>query len=169
MQVRTPRSRWTARPLGNEAGRVGAIVGAGLVLAVAGAVAAVAVVPERSMKARSAKVAMPVDFDVLERGADIADLERGRSYYMQLCFSCHGASGRGDGEWAYRMTPRPADLTGERTRRRSDRELRAAIDEGVVGTAMRGWKDRLSDPQIHQVLSYVRHLGLAEHARGAPL
>ena len=148
---------------------MGTIVGAGLVLAVVAAMAAVVLAPERPMKMRSAKVARPVDFDVLERGADIADLERGRSYYMQLCFSCHGASGRGDGEWAYRMTPRPADLTGERTRQRSDRELRAAIGEGVTGTAMRGWEDRLSGPQIRQVLSYVRHLGLAENARSAPL
>ena len=113
------------------------------------------------------RVAQSIDFDVLKQGARIADLERGRSYYVQLCVPCHGASGRGDGEWAYRMTPLPSDLTGRRTRGRSDEELLTTIGEGIAGTAMRGWKDRLSDPQISQVLGYVRHLGHIESARAA--
>ena len=114
------------------------------------------------------RVAQPIDFDVLEQGASIADLERGRSYYVQLCLPCHGASGRGDGEWAWRMTPRPADLSSRRTGGRSDGALRAAIGDGIPGTAMRGWKDRLSEAQIRQVLGYVRHLGRIESARAAP-
>ena len=113
------------------------------------------------------RVAQPIDFDVLERGASIADLERGRSYYVQLCLPCHGASGRGDGEWAWRMTPRPSDLTGRRTSGRSDEELHAAISGGIAGTAMRGWKDRLSETRIRQVVDYVRHLGSIESARTA--
>ncbi len=141
---------------------------AGLVLAVVLALAALAFVPEQPMAEPPMKVAQPVNFDVLNRGANIADLERGRSYYAQLCLPCHGASGRGYGEWAYRMTPRPADLTGERTRGRSDERLHAAIGEGIPGTAMRGWKDRLSDLQRGQVLDYVRHLGRVESTRTAP-
>ena len=113
------------------------------------------------------KIAQPVDFEVLDRGASIADLERGRSYYAQLCLTCHGAAGRGYGEWAYRMTPRPTDLTGERTMGRSDERLLAVIGKGVPATAMRGWDDRLSDTQIRQVLDYVRHLGRVERARVA--
>ena len=113
------------------------------------------------------RVAQTIDFDVLEQGARIADLERGRSYYVQLCLPCHGASGRGDGEWAYRMTPRPADLTRRRTRGRSDEALRAAISDGIAGTAMRGWEDRLSETQIRQVLGYTRHLGRIESVRAA--
>ena len=129
---------------------------------------AVGFVPEQAMREPSMRVAQPIDFDVVERGASIADLERGRSYYVQLCLPCHGASGRGDGEWAYRMTPRPTDLTGRRTSGRSDETLRAAISDGVAGTAMRGWEDRLSATQIGQVLGYVRHLGRIESARVAP-
>ena len=113
------------------------------------------------------RVAQSIDFEVLERGASIADLERGRSYYVQLCLPCHGDSGRGDGEWALRMTPRPADLTDRRTRGQSDETLRAAISDGVAGTAMRGWKDRLSATQIGQVLGYVRHLERSARAQAA--
>ena len=139
----------------------------GLVLAVAFALAVVTFMPERPMAEPPMKIAQPVDFEVLDRGASIADLERGRSYYAQLCLPCHGAAGRGYGEWAYRMTPRPADLTGERTMGRSDERLLAVIGKGVPATAMRGWDDRLSDTQIRQVLDYVRHLGRVERTRVA--
>ena len=50
---------------------------AGTVLAVAMALAAVRFAPEQSMREPSMRVAQPVDFDVLEPGANIADLERG--------------------------------------------------------------------------------------------
>ena len=167
MHERVSRSP-DARPPVRRGGRaVLSIVCAGMVLAVAMALAAVRFAPEQSMREPSMRVAQPVDFDVLEPGANIADLERGRSYYVQLCVPCHGASGRGDGEWAYRMTPRPGDLTAARTMNRPDEELRATIGKGVAGTAMRGWEDRLSETQIRQVLGYVRHLGIIETARNA--
>src|SRR5262245_36482228 len=67
-------------------------------------------------------------------------LEQGRVYYAQLCMSCHGTHGDGLGEWAYRVAPRPANLTRERTRRRSDAQLYEIISEGLPATAMIGWK-----------------------------
>ena len=70
-----------------------------------------------------------------------------------------------NGPW--RMTPRPTDLTGRRTRERSDERLLGSIRDGVEGTAMRGWDDRLSDIQLRQVLGFVRHLGRVESARAA--
>jgi mono/diheme cytochrome c family protein len=86
-------------------------------------------------------------------------LEQGRVYYAQLCMSCHGVRGDGTGEWAYRVAPRPADLTRSRTRNRSDAQLYEIISEGLPGTAMTGWKQQLSDGQRRQVVAYVRHLG----------
>ena len=168
MQVRSPESPRTRPPEQREAGAVAVVVCAGLVLAVVLALAVVAFVPEQTLAEPPMKVAQPVEFDVLHQGANLADLERGRSYYAQLCLPCHGGSGRGDGEWAWHMTPRPADLTGERTRQRSDAHLLAAIRDGVAGTAMRGWDDRLSDIQLRQVLGFVRHLERIESARAAP-
>ena len=165
MQVRMPRSPRNRSPVRGGEHAVSFIVCAGLVLAVALAVAAVRFVPERAMKEPSMKVAQPIEFGVVERGASIADLERGRSYYVQLCLSCHGDSGRGDGEWAFRMTPRPADLTDRQTIAQSDEALRAAVSDGIAGTAMQGWRDRLSDIQIRQVVDYVRHLATIESAR----
>ena len=167
MQARSPESSRTRPPERREAGAVAVVVCAGLALAVSLALAVVTFAPERMLAGPPMKVVQPVAFEVLDQGANIAELERGRSYYVQLCLSCHGGSGRGDGEWAYRMTPRPTDLTGRRTRERSDERLLGSIRDGVEGTAMRGWDDRLSDIQLRQVLGFVRHLGRVESARAA--
>ncbi len=167
MQMRMPRSGRSRSSAHDVEQAVLFIVCTGLVLAVGLGFATASFVPELSMREPSMKVAQQIDFDVLEQRTSIADLERGRSYYVQLCLPCHGASGHGDGEWAYRMTPRPANLTSRRTSGRSDRVLRAAIGDGIAGTAMRGWNDRLSETQIGQVLDYVRHLGRIERAGAA--
>lgn len=165
MQARSSEPSWTRPPERREAGAVAVVVCAAVVLAVSLALAVVTFAPERTLAEPPMKVAHAVEFDLLRQGANIADLERGRSYYVQLCLPCHGGSGRGDGEWAYRMTPRPADLTRERTRSRGDGHLLAAIRDGIEGTAMRGWGDRLSDIQLRQVVGFVRHLGRIENAR----
>jgi mono/diheme cytochrome c family protein len=39
------------------------------------------------------------------------DAGEGAAIYNANCAQCHGASGKGDGPWASRFTPRPADLT----------------------------------------------------------
>ena len=169
MPERASRSQAKCPQMRGGAPSALAVVCAGVALSLGMALAAVTFAPEQPMREPSMRVAQAIRFDVLEPGASIADLERGRSYYVQLCVPCHGGSGRGDGEWAYRMTPRPTDLTGRRTRGRSEDALRAVIGEGIAGTAMRGWEDRLSEPQIRQVLGYVRHLGRIESARAAAL
>lgn len=105
-------------------------------------------------------IASPINFAVLDQGANLADLERGRAYYAQLCVACHGATGTGDGEWAYRVTPLPADLTSPRVQGRSDAFLFSVISDGLVGTPMIGLKDRLSETQRWQIVTYLRHLGV---------
>lgn len=96
---------------------------------------------------------------VVTAQVDPIALEQGRVYFAQLCVSCHGARGDGLGEWAYRVVPRPANLTSARTRKRSDAQLYEIISEGLPGTAMIGWKRQLSEGQRQQIVAYVRHLG----------
>lgn len=97
--------------------------------------------------------------------ARIGDVERGRAYYAQVCVPCHGVRGDGTGEWAYRITPKPADLTGARVAARSDVELFRIITDGVPGTAMMGWHRQLSDAQRWQLVAYVRHLAQVRGSR----
>jgi len=91
--------------------------------------------------------------------ADPTIVEKGRVYYAQICMSCHGVRGDGFGEWAYRVTPRPADLRSRRTQGRSDGELLQIVSDGLVGTSMIGWKKQLSAAQLRQVVIYLRTFG----------
>ena len=99
-------------------------------------------------------------------GVDPRAVERGRVYYAQICLSCHGVRGDGQGEWAYRVIPRPADLRASRAQSRSDDELFQIISDGLVGTPMIGWKKQLSESQRWQVVSYLRTLAIARGSEG---
>src|SRR5256886_9552852 len=62
------------------------------------------------------------------------------------------------------MIPPPRDFTGAISQIRStpsgqlptDADLLRSIDEGLGGTAMPGWKTRLSDRQRRDVLAYIK-------------
>lgn len=108
----------------------------------------------------NARVALaPINPASLQDGVDPIAVEQGRVYYVQLCMPCHGARGDGRGEWAYRVTPRPANLTGHVTRARSDAQLLQLIGEPQPGTPMIGWKKQLSERQLSQLVAFVRYLG----------
>ena len=108
----------------------------------------------------NARVALyPINPAGLQDGVDPKAVEQGRVYYVQLCMPCHGARGDGRGEWAYRVTPRPSNLTGHVTRARSDAQLLQLIGEPQPGTPMIGWRKQLSERQLSQLVAFVRYLG----------
>ena len=92
------------------------------------------------------------------------DTTAGKVVYQKWCSGCHGDNGAGDGVAAKRMIPPPRDFTGAVYQIRStpssqlptDADLLRAIDEGLGGTAMPGWKNRLSDRQRRDVLAYIK-------------
>jgi DMSO reductase family type II enzyme heme b subunit len=92
------------------------------------------------------------------------DTSAGKLVYTQWCAGCHGDNGAGDGEAARHMIPPPRDFTGAIYQIRStasgqlptDADLLRSIDEGLPGTAMPGWKTRLSDRQRRDVLAYIK-------------
>ena len=63
--------------------------------------------------------------------------ERGKVLYAQLCASCHGGGGAGDGPASVALDPPPIDFT-DRTRanERSVFALYQVIDQGLEGTSM---------------------------------
>lgn len=114
--------------------------------------------PERYTSESATDIAAPINFERLASDTNIANLERGRSYYAQLCMSCHGGEADGKGHWAYRVTPQPSDLRSERTGSRSNQQLFNIISEGLIGTPMAGLKGRLSSVQRWQIVEYLRHI-----------
>ena len=89
---------------------------------------------------------------------DPLDLEEGRTLYQRHCADCHGPEGRGDGQQATSLSPRPGNLISAQTSAKSDQELLKIIRSGRPRTAMAGWADRLSPEQQAAVLAYIRSL-----------
>ena len=135
------------------------LVTAGVMLAGSLATWVTVSIPEQAVTVVPNTSTSSINFDVLEQGANLAELERGRVYYVQLCVSCHGVRGDGHGEWAYRVTPLPRDLTSARVQGRSDAYFFSVISDGLFGSAMMGWKERLSERQRWQLVAFLRHLG----------
>jgi mono/diheme cytochrome c family protein len=94
----------------------------------------------------------------------VQDTSAGKAVYTKWCAGCHGDNGAGDGPGAKHMIPPPRDFTGAIYQIRStpsgqlptDADLMRSIDEGLGGTAMPGWKSRLSDRQRRDVLAYIK-------------
>lgn len=86
-------------------------------------------------------------------------IEAGGELYVAHCAECHGARGLGDGKAGLDLTPSPALLAYLIERPRAvDEYLLWSISEGGAqfGTAMPAFKDRLSEDQIWQIVTYMR-------------
>ncbi|MEN8183067.1 MAG: cytochrome c, partial [Myxococcota bacterium] len=81
------------------------------------------------------------------------DLDRGRRFYGQVCATCHGASGGGDGPSAPGMDPPPTSLSDPRMNLVSPHQLYGAIKFGIEGTAMPSYEGEL-DPETIWDLSF---------------
>ena len=88
----------------------------------------------------------------------------GRAVYDRWCSGCHGAEGRGDGPAAGYMLPRPRDFTRGTYQIKStpsgelptDADILRIIDEGMPGTAMPGWREKLSSQQRQALVAYLK-------------
>ena len=73
------------------------------------------------------------------------------------CNMCHGADGWGKGHSGAMLQPPPANFhEPRRLYNRSEANLRNALKNGVYGSAMPQWKDRLSDDEINHVVAFIR-------------
>ncbi|MBH0191030.1 MAG: cytochrome c [Nitrospira sp.] len=80
----------------------------------------------------------------------------GQSVYEQQCLRCHGSKLDGNGPDSDDLIVRPANLQSRITRSKTDWELLVAISNGVLFSPMHGFRDKLTDEQILDVLSYIR-------------
>jgi mono/diheme cytochrome c family protein len=105
--------------------------------------------PQSNSEARKLKNPIP---------SDAASIEEGRKIYSRSCAPCHGPSGKGDGGMALGGST-PADLTDDKWDHGStDGEIFVVIRDGVSAD-MEGYKDKLTEKQIWQVIIYIRSIG----------
>jgi mono/diheme cytochrome c family protein len=84
------------------------------------------------------------------------DPDKGRIFFMENCFTCHGVKGDGDGPRAYFITPPPRDFLLETSRQRLNRPvLFEAITNGRLGTNMPAWGKVLNSQEIANVAEFV--------------
>ena len=88
----------------------------------------------------------------------------GKQLYGQQCAACHGPSGRGDGEAAYLLYPKPRDFVAARYRLVStwervptDQDLYDTITRGMPGSAMPSW-GHLTPEQRWGLVHYIKSL-----------
>ena len=81
--------------------------------------------------------------------------ERGRLRFRTHCILCHGAGADGRGVRSFALDPRPADFTSAAWRAGATvKRVRAAIQDGVRGTAMPAWPT-FSPDDIDELTAYV--------------
>lgn len=79
-----------------------------------------------------------------------ANLTQGEQLYATSCARCHGPEGQG--------TPRGPSLNVKSfLSQTSDGAMQQIIRNGVPGTAMIGWGDRLTDEEILSIVAYLRN------------
>ena len=88
----------------------------------------------------------------------------GKQIYGQQCAACHGVSGRGDGDAAYLLYPKPRDFVAARYRLVStwdrvptDQDLFDTISRGMPGSAMPSW-EHLTTEQRWGLVYYIKSL-----------
>lgn len=84
------------------------------------------------------------------------DIEKGRDFFMQNCFTCHGVTGGGDGPRAYFINPPPRNFLLETSRQYLNRPaLFEAITKGRTGSEMPAWGKVLNEQEVANVAEYV--------------
>jgi mono/diheme cytochrome c family protein len=91
-------------------------------------------------------------------------LALGKRLYDIQCAACHGLTGRGDGEAAYLLYPRPRDFTAGNyrlvstwERRPTDEDLYQTISRGMPGSAMPSWA-HLGEGERWGLVHYIKRL-----------
>lgn len=80
----------------------------------------------------------------------------GQTIYQQHCLRCHGPKLDGKGPESQDLIVRPANLMSPASRAKTDWELLVTISNGALFTPMHGFRGKLTDQQMLDVLSYIR-------------
>jgi mono/diheme cytochrome c family protein len=86
------------------------------------------------------------------------DVMAGKAIYERSCARCHGKSGWGDGPSGQEESVPPANFHSPIMQSRSDEQMVMAIEFGLAMSKMHGWRGRLSEQEMKEVVAYIRLL-----------
>lgn len=95
--------------------------------------------------------------------AQAADASAGKAKFQQLCASCHGATGKGDGVASAALNPKPRNLSDAAyMKTRTDADLKNVILNGgaAIGksASMPPWKASLQGADVDNLIAFIRTL-----------
>ncbi|HEV2529251.1 MAG TPA: CopD family protein [Thermomicrobiales bacterium] len=90
--------------------------------------------------------------------ADARSIEAGGELWATSCLQCHGPEARGNGTGASSLGAPPPDLTSSHQRFHTDQELFDSIANGVPGTNMPAFGNRIGETGIWDLINYLRLL-----------
>ena len=104
--------------------------------------------------------------------AEQGDPKAGKETYDKTCSMCHGPAGKGDGPAAAALPTKPRNHTdGQYMNPLKDDYLFKIIKEGgaSVGKAqfMPAWGSQIKDPDIWNVIAYIRTLAVPPYQAAA--
>ena len=82
--------------------------------------------------------------------------QAGHTMYEKNCLRCHGEKSDGAGPEGQYLIVRPTNLQTITSRAKTDWELLITISRGTAFTPMHGFRGKLTDQQMMDVLAYVR-------------
>ncbi|MCH8068074.1 MAG: c-type cytochrome [Candidatus Marinimicrobia bacterium] len=100
----------------------------------------------------------------------------GETLYQEYCSACHGLQGKGDGELAYLVYPKPRDFSRGIFKIRStpsgypptDGDLFSTIQRGMPGGAMPSFYF-LENEEIRSLVDYIKKIGGVENSGVQPI
>lgn len=120
--------------------------------------------PPLSVSESPSASAASVPRNLAGRNLDPGKIKHGESLYRAHCANCHGKNGEGAPDWRNRgadgkFPPPPLDDTAHAWHH-STQTLTGMIRDGSQPGAgnMPGWKDKLSDQDIHDVTDWIKSL-----------
>src|SRR5690606_2109639 len=133
------------------------------------AISAKAAPAEVDRQARALADALLQAYPVPRGPETTPDLAGAPALYQQLCASCHGPTGHGDGPAAAGLEPPPIAFTdARRARQRSVFALHQVITHALAGTSMASYA-HLSDEQRWALAFYIGQFAFDQATRGESL
>ena len=91
--------------------------------------------------------------------ATAENIESGKQAFGFYCVVCHGRDGQNTGvPFADRMSPPVPPLNEARVQSYTDAQLKSVIENGIFPSGMPASKGTLSDDEIWEIVTYLRHL-----------
>lgn len=84
------------------------------------------------------------------------DTASGRKIFMEVCSNCHREDGTGGKITIEGKTINPDNLTTDKMKKMTDEKYFDYIKNGVPDEGMPAFKDKLSDAEIQNVISFIR-------------